>query len=608
MRKKKIGKLHFRLQTTLFLLITLVVVISVSITAIFSYRVYKISLVDRVAASRNDVLMQVSAKVDLLQANMTSLSRLYYSLVSDFAQNDIQAVFHGDRPEGNITISQLMDAYQDVMNSMDVEYSVTMLDNDGFSYTSTNTDHNYDQSGIQNELWYLYIPADLGGDAVFWTQSHKDPVIGDGFFFSATSRTVNHEGKEVTILISVPERVLYQTYQNVINDNTIYIVDPGGRIVSSNSERMVSLKYFNMKRLDTLVTSGSYAIVEKSGVKYLVSRYDNPKYDLVYLEEIPLAGLLSSLEQMQKMTMVVAFLTILFSCCVIWMVVHTLSSPLLRLCEKLKRVSEGDFETEFDIQSWEEVSLINDVSGEMVRKISSLFEDLKEEDRQKRLAELEFLQAQINPHFMYNTLFSIKCLVNLGENDVAERMLEHFIAMLRTILSNKNEMISLQEELVILQQYFVVLQCKYGDEILLDFDIPGELLNRRVLKFILQPIVENSIFHGLEPTGSKGHVIVRAREEGNRLYLTVEDDGAGMDEQKLLEVRQKIGGSRREMVGITNVIKRIKLHYGAEYGVEISSEKNVGTKVLLILPSMKAEDPAWKGGGSCEYVEGHGCG
>lgn len=596
MRKKKSGKLQFRLQTTLFLLITLVVVVSVSITAFFSYRAYKISLVDRVAASRNDVLMQVSAKVDLLQANMTSLSRLYYSLVSDVAQNDIQAVFHGDDLEGNITISQLLDAYQDVMNSMDVEYSVTMLDNDGFSYTSTNTDHNYDLSGLQNELWYIYIPADLGGDVVFWTQSHKDPSIGDGFFFSATRRTVNHEGKEVTILISIPERVLYQTYQNVINDNTIYIVNKGGRIVSSNSERMVSLNYFNMKRLDTLVESGSYAIVEKSGVKYLVSRYDNPKYDLVYLEEIPLAGLLSSLEHMQRMTVVVTFLTILFSCGVIWMVVHTLSSPLLRLCQKLKRVSEGDFETEFDIRSWAEVSLINDVSGEMVRKISSLFEDLKEEDRQKRLAELEFLQAQINPHFMYNTLFSIKCLVNLGENDVAERMLEHFIAMLRTILSNKNEMISLQEELVILQQYFVVLQCKYGDEILLDFDIPGELLNRRVLKFMLQPIVENSIFHGLEPTGSKGHVIVKAREEQGRLYLSVEDDGAGMDEQKLLEVRKKIGESSSDMVGINNVIKRIKLHYGAEYGMEISSEKNVGTRVMLILPSLKAEEAEGKGG------------
>lgn len=111
--------------------------------------------------------MQVSAKVDLLQANMTSLSKLYFNLVSDFAQNDIQALFHGDNPEGSITAGQLMDAYQDVMNSMDVEYSVTMLDNEGLSYTSTKAEQDHDLTGFQNELWYIYIPHSLDKGEVY---------------------------------------------------------------------------------------------------------------------------------------------------------------------------------------------------------------------------------------------------------------------------------------------------------------------------------------------------------------------------------------------------------------------------------------------------------
>lgn len=582
-------KRHLSLQATLFLFITAVVVISVSITAFFSYRTYKASLLDRVAASRNDVLMQVSAKVDLLQANMMSLSKLYYNLVKDFAQNDIRAVVHGDNPEGNITVGQMMIAYQDVMNSMDVEYSVTMLDSDGFSYTSAGTDSDYDLTRFQKELWYLYIPSTLCGDAVYWTQPHEDPSKGSGFFFSAARRTVNSEGREITILINVSERILYQTYQNIVSNNTIYIVDRSGRIVSSNKESMVSLNYFNMRRLDELVASGGYAVVEKSGVKYLVSRYDNPEYDLVYLEEIPLASLLSSLEHMQRITILVTIITIFIACMMILIIVHTISSPLLKLCQKLKRVSSGDFQTEFDVQSWAEVSLINDASGEMVKKISSLFEDLKEEERQKRLAELEFLQAQINPHFMYNTLFSIKCLVSLGENEEAERMLDNFIAMLRTILGSKDEIITLQEELVILRQYFVVLQCRYGDGIMLNLEIPGELLKRRILKFVLQPIVENSIFHGLEPTGSHGHVTVKGWEDGGCLYLSVEDNGAGMDEERLKQVRETISGGGKSMVGIANVINRIKLHFGTAYGVEIYSEKDVGTRVVLILPILSEQ-------------------
>ena len=177
-------------------------------------------------------------------------------------------------------------------------------------------------------------------------------------------------------------------------------------------------------------------------------------------------------------------------------------------------------------------------------------------------------------------------------------MLENFTAMLRTILGQKDEMISLQEELVILHQYFVVLQCKYGDEILLDVDIPEELLKQRVLKFVLQPIVENSIFHGLEPAGSKGHVVVKAWERDGCLYLSVEDDGAGMDCDRLKEVQGTIGSDNSKMVGINNTVKRIKLHFGVQYGVEISSEKDVGTKVVLILPSIKTEGPAAKGDGA----------
>ena len=292
---------------------------------------------------------------------------------------------------------------------------------------------------------------------------------------------------------------------------------------------------------------------------------------------------------------------------VCWVIIHTLTAPLMVLCRKLERVSEGHFDTRFDVKSWREISLINDACAEMEEKISDLFENLREEEKQKRLAEIEFLQAQINPHFMYNTLFEIKCMVNLGDNDDAERMLDNFIAMLRTILSQKDELITLQEELVILQQYFTVMQCKYGDGISLSRDIPEELLRRKVLKFVLQPIVENSIFHGLEPMGSKGKIVIKAGEEEKFLYIQVEDNGVGMEEMRLEEVCQNRKASGKNTVGIHNVIRRIQLHFGNEYGVKITSQRNIGTKVLLILPILKA-DTVSEGKGQDEYIKSNGGG
>mgnify|MGYP002549872132 CR=1 FL=1 len=272
--------------------------------------------------------------------------------------------------------------------------------------------------------------------------------------------------------------------------------------------------------------------------------------------------------------------------------------PLSEVIRHMDTFGHQDFSTRIEVRGNDEAALVARHFNQMADQIQDLIQKVYEGTIRKKEAELKALQAQINPHFIYNTLFSVKCLVSLGENDTAERMLENFTAMLRTILGQKDEMISLQEELVILHQYFVVLQCKYGDEILLDVDIPEDLLKQRVLKFVLQPIVENSIFHGLEPAGSKGHVVVRAWERGARLYLSVEDDGAGMDCNRLKEVQGTIGSDNSTMVGINNTVKRIKLHFGAQYGVEISSEKDVGTKVVLILPSIKAEGQAAKGDGA----------
>ena len=603
-RVKQNTRARFRLQTVVIILVAAIVVASVSSAAFCCYLTFRSSLVDQVAASRNDVLMQISTKAESLQSNMIALSRLYCRMVKDDTQDEVASFFKGDETDKNITMREVLDAYQD---ALEADYSVTLLGDDGMSYVSRNEGERCDLSALQKELWYLDIPGEVNENVFSWTQIHRDSSLGDGFYFSLARRVQDHDGKRITVLLNISERCLYQTYRKVVNSNSIYMVDKSGRIISSSDESLIGLNYFNMSRLDNLVSSGNYTIIEKSGVQYLLSRYDNIRYGVVYLEEIPLHSLLSALDYIQRWEVLVVGIVILLSCVVCWVIIHTLTAPLMVLCRKLERVSEGHFDTRFDVKSWREISLINDACAEMEEKISDLFENLREEEKQKRLAEIEFLQAQINPHFMYNTLFEIKCMVNLGDNDDAERMLDNFIAMLRTILSQKDELITLQEELVILQQYFTVMQCKYGDGISLSCDIPEELLRRKVLKFVLQPIVENSIFHGLEPMGSKGKIVIKAGEEEKFLYIQVEDNGVGMEEMRLEEVCQNRKASGKNTVGIHNVIRRIQLHFGNEYGVKITSQRNIGTKVLLILPILKA-DTVSEGKGQDEYIKSNGGG
>lgn len=568
-----------RLRTVLVVLMALILVLCAGSTALFSYCSYKDILIQQIASSRNDVLLQISAKMESLQRNIVAASNLYCYIITGFSP--------GQSEDSRIqTLEEFGSAYQNVLRTIDPNCYVTVLGEDGFRY-----DFGGRAGAVsEDELWFLRIPIHMEEHEIYWTQSHKE---ADGSHsFSGARRFLGGDGLGYTLLVSIPERTIYRTYENIISNNALYVVREDGRIVSQNNERMVNLNYFNMTRLDELVFSGSYRIVEKSGVKFLLSRYDNEQYDLLYIEEIPLDDLLEPLRATQLLTVLVAVSMVILACGVVLVVVHAVTSPLHQLCQRLMRVSTGDFQTRFDVHGWSEINLINDVSQEMTGKISSLFENLKDTEREKRLAELDFLQAQINPHFMYNTLFSIKCLVSLGENETAERMLDAFTGMLRTVLESKEEIISLQQELYTLQQYFEVLQCRYGDGIRMELDIPPELLQYRILKFELQPLVENSIFHGLEPMGSKGTITVRAALDADQLKLEVADDGAGMTAERLQEVRCQLSCEEHANVGMRNVLKRIRLHFGEAYGLDVSSEIGVGTRVLLRLPILP---PDWEG-------------
>lgn len=573
-----------RLRTGLMVLMTLILVLCASSTTLFSYFSYKDILIQQIASSRSDVLLQISAKLESLQRNMVTVSNLYSYVVTGFAPETLGEA----RTQA---LKRFSAAYENALQTIDPDCYVTVLGEDGFRYASGGRE----RAVSQEELWFLRIPIHMEEGEVFWTQSHKEE--GGGYSFSLARRLTGGDGLGYTLLVSIPERTIYQTYENIISNNALYVVRMDGRIVSQNSEKMVDLNYFNMTRLNELVSSGGYRIVEKSGVKFLLSRCDNEQYGLLFIEEIPLDDLLEPLRSVQLLTVLVVVSMVALACGAVLLVVHAVTSPLRQLCQRLMRVSTGDFQTRFDISSWSEINLINDVSQEMTSKISSLFDNLKDTEREKRLAELDFLQAQINPHFMYNTLFSIKCLVSLGENQAAERMLDSFTGMLRTVLESKEEIISLQQELDTLQQYFTVLQCRYGDGIRMELEIPQELLQHRVLKFVLQPLVENSIFHGLEPVGSRGVITVRAGLEPEGLVLEVVDNGAGMTPEQLAQVRRQLSGEEHANVGIRNVLKRVRLHFGDAYGLEVTSEKAVGTCVRLTLPVLPPDRKAPQGGG-----------
>ena len=207
------------------------------------------------------------------------------------------------------------------------------------------------------------------------------------------------------------------------------------------------------------------------------------------------------------------------------------------------------------------------------------------------MAELRTLRMQINHHFMLNTLFSIKCMVGMEENEKAEQMLTAFISMLREVLRESGKEIPLSEELALTEQYFILLKYRYGEGFHVVYDVSPEAEQCRVLKMILQPVIENSVIHGLEQKGGNGVIRIHCYTREDYLILEVSDDGVGMPEEMLEEENAKLKemGSHGGMygdgsIGNRNVQERILVSYGEEYGMRLKSNEEGGITTVIVLP------------------------
>ncbi|MEW9080081.1 sensor histidine kinase, partial [Terrisporobacter glycolicus] len=204
-----------------------------------------------------------------------------------------------------------------------------------------------------------------------------------------------------------------------------------------------------------------------------------------------------------------------------------------------------------------------------------------------RVAELSFLQAQINPHFLYNTLSGIRFLISMEKNEEAEEMLYRFTKLLRAILPKASEMITLREEIENIRNYGELQQMRYPNTFVIEYDIDETILDFKVPSFILQPILENAILYSMEKENNFGNIKVTAFEENEYIKIIIEDNGIGMSKDKLINVLNK--GASINSIGVTNVNERIQLNYGIKYGLKIESIEGKGTKVIFMLPNLRED-------------------
>ncbi|WP_258880807.1 sensor histidine kinase [Clostridium estertheticum] len=397
------------------------------------------------------------------------------------------------------------------------------------------------------------------------------------YFYSGTKKVHG------VLLVDMNYSTIGQLCQNISigKRGYIYIVDSDNNIIYHPQQQLINIGLKSEKREDYL---GSYIEDSDEGKKLVTIKtvdYTNWKVVAVaYMSEI--SDLKKTGTNFIGWILFVCIILVIF---IFGFISAKISHPIKQLEESMKRVEEGEFNIYIDVKGEDEVERLATAFNLMISKVRYLMGQIVIQQEAKRKSELDALQAQINPHFLYNTLDSIVWMAENGKNDGVITMVTALAKLFRISISRGRNIITVREEIEHAKNYLIIQKIRYKNKFKFEIITQEEVLEYKTTKLILQPLIENSIYHGIEYMVDEGFIRISVSITNGKLLYEVSDNGLGIDPEKLkhlLEYRVKTDSGSG--VGVKNVHERIQIRYGMEYGLEIQSEIEEGTTIKIWLP------------------------
>lgn len=270
----------------------------------------------------------------------------------------------------------------------------------------------------------------------------------------------------------------------------------------------------------------------------------------------------------------------------------SITRPFKELSQVTDEIAKGNLSVRANVNTGAEATALSNSMNTMIDKINELLEQVTTEQIRLRKAEFELLQAQINPHFLYNTLDAIIWLAEAGEQKRVVGMVRNLSDFFRTSLNRGKDINSIKEEMLHVKSYLEIQHVRYQDILSYDIEVPESLYIYSIPKITIQPLVENALYHGIKNKRGMGHISIRGQAGEKDFTITVTDDGIGIDETRLMQVQSGIQNkvlTGKDFYGLYNVCERIRLNFGEEYGIFIESVYGEGTSVRVILPYVEAK-------------------
>lgn len=578
-----IGKFS-SIQSVIFATVAILVLSAVVIVTGVSMRFTNNSIFENSSEYTHTIIQQMNQNIDSYIDYMENIAYLISS------NEDVQDYLFDEKidNEGRYRIlnqlQTILDSRSDIRNVGIISKNGRMLINDGSKSVNQDLD-------LNTQEWYATALEKPNGPIL--TSSHVQHIIsGERPWVITLSRGIRDRSgsgeKEGVFFIDLN----YSAISELCDQSTVgtkgyaFILDAKGNIVYHPQQQQLynELQTENISLImdtdeDTVLTGTG-----NDGKLYSISRSEKTGWTVVDCTNVK--ELLSKSRQAQSVYVLTAIILVIVALLFSRFMARSITLPIQKLRDSMKKVQEGDFSvSDVVVDSKNEIGSLTKSFDVMTHRIHELMEQNVHEQEEKRKSELKALQSQINPHFLYNTLDSIIWMAEGKKNEEVVLMTASLARLLRQSISNEDEVVPIANEVEYARGYLTIQKMRYKDKLEFQIEVDSSILYIPLIKLVLQPIIENAIYHGLKYKESKGLLIVKGFMKDGNAVLQVIDDGVGMDEETLAHIYDKHKVNYHSNgVGVYNVQKRLKLYYGEDYGITYTSELGKGTTATITIP------------------------
>lgn len=591
------------IRTKLLFVFLAVSVIPVIIVTFNSYHSYTKLVSKQVSLVSSNTISNSVERIDNIFQNIDRITLSFQQFSTQAGATTVADQLNQLNHKPNLNVYDLFLARNNMLfffNNLVLSNSylngiyIFLPDGNSISYGS-GTDLNIDYKPFEDE-WYKKTLEKNGG--LYISDADTKPFIINAepsITFSRALYDINTRELLGVLMLDCGLDIFKGLDKDIVpNMTNMYLVNGKGKILYSNFENQIGHQLPGF--LQSLIINSPEGTIEETRDGTLTVIKPFPDNDWRIVASISISELYKQYGVSEKLIIYISV-----TCAVVFILLsvvlsNLITKPITELSKVMrKNKSQHLVTTKKQLERNDEIGILYKEYNNMIRDI----DDYIKESYQNKLitldSQMKALEAQINSHFLYNTLESINSIAEIEEVESIVIMTKALGDMFRYNIKTESELVAVHEELAHVNNYFSIQKIRYEDKIHFRFEIQVHLADMRILKLILQPVIENAIYHGLENTSKKGSIVVKAYETDEKIIFEIVDDGIGMSPEQLEEIRNslekppefnEIGLRNKRSIGLKNVHSRISLYYGSGYGLTINSQKDIGTTVTICVPKV----------------------